>query len=127
MPPRRKKVDSRIRTLIENGVKTHQRSFFVLVGDRGRDQIPNLHYILHKCSVRRKTSALWCYKKDLGFSTHREKRRKEILKLQKRGELALCARAKTEGALMMQKGGTGRAINTRTSTVLTSSGSRDGD
>ena len=54
------------------------------------------------------------------------------LKLQKRGELALCARAKTEGALMMQKGGTGRAINTRTSTVLTStfyeiSGSRDGD
>jgi hypothetical protein len=34
----RKKVDQRIRTLVENGVKLHQRSMFVIVGDRGRDQ-----------------------------------------------------------------------------------------
>ena len=33
----RKKVDQRIRTLVENGVKLHQRSMFVIVGDRGRD------------------------------------------------------------------------------------------
>jgi hypothetical protein len=31
----RKKVDERLRTLIENGVKTHQRSLLVLVGDHG--------------------------------------------------------------------------------------------
>lgn len=36
----RKKIDSRIRTLIENGVHTRQRSMFVIVGDRGRDQVP---------------------------------------------------------------------------------------
>ena len=34
----RKKVDQRIRTLVENCVKLHQRSMFVIVGDRGRDQ-----------------------------------------------------------------------------------------
>jgi hypothetical protein len=35
----RKKVDSRIRTLVENCVKTGQRSMFVIVGDKGRDQV----------------------------------------------------------------------------------------
>ena len=35
----RKKVDQRIRTLVENGVKLHQRSMFVIVGDKGRDQV----------------------------------------------------------------------------------------
>lgn len=35
----RKKVDSRIRTLVENGVKLNHRSLFVIVGDKGRDQV----------------------------------------------------------------------------------------
>lgn len=34
----RKKVDERIRTVIENGVKTRHRSMFVIVGDKSRDQ-----------------------------------------------------------------------------------------
>jgi len=34
----KKKVDQRIRTLVENNVKLRQRSVFVIVGDRGRDQ-----------------------------------------------------------------------------------------
>lgn len=34
-----KKVDSRIKTLIENGVALRQRSLFVVVGDKGRDQV----------------------------------------------------------------------------------------
>lgn len=32
----RKKVDDRVRTLIENSVKTHHRSLLVLVGDHGK-------------------------------------------------------------------------------------------
>lgn len=28
---------------------------------------------------------LWCYKKELGFSTHKQKRMKELQKLQKKG------------------------------------------
>ena len=34
-----KKVDGRIRTVIENGVAKKHRSLFVIVGDRGRDQV----------------------------------------------------------------------------------------
>lgn len=36
----RKKVDDRVRTLIENGVKTHHRSLLVLVGDHGEAPSP---------------------------------------------------------------------------------------
>lgn len=35
----KKQVDSRIRTLIENGVYNRHRSFFVIVGDHGKDQV----------------------------------------------------------------------------------------
>ena len=65
----RKKVDERVRTLIENGVKTRTRSLFVLVGDRGKDQVANLHYILAMAQVKARPSVLWCYSKELGFST----------------------------------------------------------
>jgi len=41
-----------------------------MIGDRGRDQIVNLHYILSKSVVKARPSVLWCYKKDLGFSSH---------------------------------------------------------
>jgi tRNA(Met) C34 N-acetyltransferase TmcA len=41
----------------------------VLVGDRGKDQVVNLHYILSKAQVKARPSVLWCYNKELGFST----------------------------------------------------------
>lgn len=41
-PMVRKKVDARVRTLIENGVKSNHRSTFVLVGDYGKDQASKL-------------------------------------------------------------------------------------
>lgn len=47
----RKKIDSRIRTLVDNCVKTGERSMFVIVGDKGRDQVVNLHYML-RCPQR---------------------------------------------------------------------------
>lgn len=81
----KKKVDSRIRTLIENGVAMHHRSFFVLIGDHARDQIVNLHYILSKSSVKSRPSILWCYKKDLGFTSHRQKRMRKMKKEIARG------------------------------------------
>jgi hypothetical protein len=64
----RKKVDSRIRTLVENCVKLRQRAMFVIIGDKGRDQVVNLHYMLSKASVKARPSVLWCYKKDLALS-----------------------------------------------------------
>lgn len=79
----RKKVDSRVRTLVENGAKTKTRSFFVIIGDRGRNQIVNLHYMFTKLNFR-KPPVLWCYKKDLGFSSHRKKRLNQVKKRMKK-------------------------------------------
>lgn len=81
----RKKVDSRVRTLVENGVKTKMRSLFVIVGDRGRDQVVNLHYMVTKIASK-KPSVLWCYKKDLGFSSHKKKRMKQVKRKMERGQ-----------------------------------------
>lgn len=64
-----KKVDNRLRILIENSIKKNTRSFIVIIGDRGKDQVANLHYILSKSQVKARPSVLWCYKKELGFST----------------------------------------------------------
>ncbi|GFR40676.1 hypothetical protein Agub_g1265, partial [Astrephomene gubernaculifera] len=83
----RKKVDGRIRTLIENCAKTRQRALLVLVGDKGRDQVVNLHYMLSKASVKARPSVLWCYKKDLHLSSHRKKRMRQIKKMAQRGLL----------------------------------------
>ncbi|KAG8821454.1 hypothetical protein FRC18_011309, partial [Serendipita sp. 400] len=66
----RRLLDPRLRILIENNVKNNHRSFIVLVGDRGRDRIPGLYYLLSHArdKLNSKRSVLWCYKKDLGFS-----------------------------------------------------------
>lgn len=65
----RKQLDPRIPALIANGVKANHRSFFVMVGDRGRDQVVNLHFLLSQTRVSSRPNVLWCYKKDLGFTT----------------------------------------------------------
>lgn len=44
----RKKVDNRIRVQIENGVALQHRSMFVIVGDRGRDQVM-FTFVLYCC------------------------------------------------------------------------------
>lgn len=81
----RKKLDERVRTLIERGVVRNERSMLVLVGDHGKDQVPNLFQLLTKTSVRSRPKVLWCYKKELGFSTHRQKRMKKIKKDKAKG------------------------------------------
>ena len=68
----RKKVDSRIRTLVENGVKLNERTLFVVVGDRAREQVVNLHYMLSKAVVKSRPNVLWCYKKELYLSSHKK-------------------------------------------------------
>ncbi|KAJ8518310.1 hypothetical protein ONZ45_g4592 [Pleurotus djamor] len=81
----RKQLDPRIQILIDNNVKKNHRSFIVLVGDKGRDQIVNLHYLLSQARVSARPSVLWCYKKDLGFTSHRKKREAKIKRDVKRG------------------------------------------
>jgi N-acetyltransferase 10 len=81
----RKRLDERVRTLIERGVVKGERSILVLVGDHGKDQVPNLHQILSKTTIGTRPNVLWCYKKELGFSTHRKKRIKKLKRDKARG------------------------------------------
>ncbi|XP_037495465.1 RNA cytidine acetyltransferase 1 isoform X2 [Jatropha curcas] len=83
----RKKVDDRIRTLIENGVKARHRSMFVIIGDKSRDQIVNLHYMLSKAVIKARPNVLWCYKEKLELSSHKKKRAKQVKQLMQRGLL----------------------------------------
>ncbi|KAH0452600.1 hypothetical protein IEQ34_019899 [Dendrobium chrysotoxum] len=83
----RKIVDSRIRTLIENGVKLRHRSMFVIIGDKYRNQIVNLHYMLSKAVVKSRPTVLWCYKQKLELSSHKKKRAKQVKKYMQRGLL----------------------------------------
>jgi len=71
--------------LIANCVKQNHRSFFVLVGDRGKDQIVTLHFLLAKARVTARPNVLWCYKKELGFTTHKKKRINQIKRQVARG------------------------------------------
>lgn len=80
-------MDERIRTLIENGVKTRHRSMFIIIGDKSRDQIVNLHHMLSKAVVKSRPNVLWCYKDKLELSSHKKKRAKQIKKLMQRGLL----------------------------------------
>ncbi|SCU85526.1 LADA_0D08064g1_1 [Lachancea dasiensis] len=82
----KKAIDSRIPSLIRNGAQTKQRSFFVIVGDRARNQLPNLHYLMMSADLKMNKSVLWAYKKKLlGFTSHRKKREAKIKKEIKRG------------------------------------------
>ncbi|OCH85192.1 DUF699-domain-containing protein [Obba rivulosa] len=81
----RKQLDPRLPILISNNVKKNHRSFVVLVGDKGRDQVVNLHFLLSQSRVSARPSVLWCYKKELGFTSHRKKREAKIKRDVKRG------------------------------------------
>ena len=58
----------------------------MVVGDRAKDVIVHLHYILSSVDIKQNKSVLWAYKKDLlGFTSHRKKRENKIRKEIKRG------------------------------------------
>jgi N-acetyltransferase 10 len=82
----KKAIDARIPSLIRNGVQEKQRSFFFIVGDKAKNQLPNLHYLMMSADLKMKKSVLWAYKKKLlGFTSHRQKRETKIKKDIKRG------------------------------------------
>lgn len=48
----KKAVDARIPALIRNGISEKKRSFFVVVGDKSKDIIVNLHYIMSSMDMK---------------------------------------------------------------------------
>lgn len=83
---KKKAIDSRIPALIRNGVQTNERSFIVMVGDRAKNQLPNLHFLMVSADLKANKLVLWAYKKKLlGFTSHKQKRENNIKKDIKRG------------------------------------------
>lgn len=80
-------MDERIRSMIQNGVNMKSRSLFIIIGDKARDQVVNLHYLLSKEAEKARPTVLWCYKKKLEISSHKNKRAKQVKKLMQRGLL----------------------------------------
>ncbi|KAH8582111.1 KRE33p like superfamily I ATPAse fused to an acetylase [Cryptosporidium sp. chipmunk genotype I] len=82
----KKLVDSRLKLLLEECREKRVRCMFMIVGDNSRYQICNLYYILSNIHSK-KPSILWCYKKELGFSSHKKVRQKQRNKKAKQGKL----------------------------------------
>mmetsp|Transcript_4051 Transcript_4051/g.16242 ORF Transcript_4051/g.16242 Transcript_4051/m.16242 type:complete len:264 (-) Transcript_4051:3184-3975(-) len=80
-----KRVDRRIQMMIEEGVRLELRSVFFVVGDCSKNQVVTLHHLLSNARVRTRPSVLWCYKRELGFSTHGKKRMRVMRRAKARG------------------------------------------
>ena len=81
----RKKVDARIQRIIENAQKKNQRGVFVIIGDRARDVVVNINFLLGKIGSQKSKRILWCYNKELGFSAQKKKKMKELTASMKAG------------------------------------------
>lgn len=56
---------------MRNGLQEKKRSFFVVVGDRSKDVIVNLHFLMSQFDIKQNKSVLWAYKnKLLGFTRY---------------------------------------------------------
>ena len=85
----RKKIDDKIQILLKNSISKNERSMFLIIGDKGRDQISNLHNFYSQLNPGKKLSILWCYKNELGFSNHARKKMKKIKKQMNKGVFEL--------------------------------------
>ena len=81
----RKKIDDKIQILLKNCISRNERAMFLIIGDKSRDQISNLHNFYSKLNPGKKLNILWCYKNELGFSNHARKKMKKIKKQMNRG------------------------------------------
>ena len=85
----RKKIDDKIQILLKNSISKNERSMLLIIGDKGRDQISNLHNFYSQINPGKKLNILWCYKNELGFSNHARKKMKKIKKQMNKGVFEL--------------------------------------
>ena len=78
-----KALDPRLRQLVERSSERGHRSLVVLVGDNSRNQLPLLHHLVTKSRLQR-PSVLWCFKKELGFTSNHHQGKKRMKAWQKK-------------------------------------------
>ncbi|KAG8346783.1 protein of unknown function (DUF1726) Helicase GNAT acetyltransferase 2 Possible tRNA binding domain [Trypanosoma vivax] len=84
----KRKLDDRIRHLIENAVYLRHRALLLLVGDRGKDQIVNLHQMVSHANHNAKVSVLWCMKKEPDFGSTSLKQQEKRARLEVKGGMS---------------------------------------
>jgi tRNA(Met) C34 N-acetyltransferase TmcA len=60
-----KKIDDKIQILLKNCMSRYERAIFLIIGDKSRDQISNLHNFYSKINPGKKLNILWCYDKSI--------------------------------------------------------------
>eukprot|EP00672_Neobodo_designis_P024476 CAMPEP_0174832144 /NCGR_PEP_ID=MMETSP1114-20130205/3509_1 /TAXON_ID=312471 /ORGANISM="Neobodo designis, Strain CCAP 1951/1" /LENGTH=1002 /DNA_ID=CAMNT_0016065999 /DNA_START=43 /DNA_END=3051 /DNA_ORIENTATION=- len=88
----KRKVDDRIKILIDDAVAQKHRSVVMLVGDRCKDQIVNLHTMVSRAQHSAKVNVLWCMKDEPLFSSTAKHR------LQKQGKAEVRSGMATEAS-----------------------------
>ncbi|VDO05719.1 unnamed protein product [Rodentolepis nana] len=79
------KLDNRIQRVLQNGVIQNHRTVLVIVGNKGQDQVSILYQLQTQIQRKGILKILWCYKKELSFSTHRKRNLKLLNKRRKAG------------------------------------------
>lgn len=84
----KRKVDDRIKTLIDDVAREKHRGLVLLVGDRAKDQIVTLHQMVSRATHNAKVSLLWCMKEDPDFGSTGRKQQERRARLEVKGGLA---------------------------------------
>eukprot|EP00331_Platyophrya_macrostoma_P004230 CAMPEP_0176422884 /NCGR_PEP_ID=MMETSP0127-20121128/9978_1 /TAXON_ID=938130 /ORGANISM="Platyophrya macrostoma, Strain WH" /LENGTH=1044 /DNA_ID=CAMNT_0017803777 /DNA_START=105 /DNA_END=3239 /DNA_ORIENTATION=+ len=84
----KRKVDDRIKFIIENAAEKKHRGILLLVGDRAKDQIVNLHHLVSRANHSAKVSMLWCMKREVDFGSTGKKRQEKVARLEVKGGMS---------------------------------------
>lgn len=78
------KIPDEILSLMDNAILNNHRLMINIVGSNGHERIPDLKKLLDK-KIKGNAKVLWCYHSKLPISSNREKRKRDLNKLQKSG------------------------------------------
>ncbi len=74
----RRKIDDRVKVLLEDCNRKKHRSIFLLLGDRSKDQITSVHAMLSHANHTSRVNVVWCMKNEpLFISTAKSKLRRQ--------------------------------------------------
>nr|CAJ2470646.1 unnamed protein product [Leishmania braziliensis] len=84
----KRKVDDRVKTLIDDVAHHKHRGLILLVGDRAKDQVVNLHLMVSRANHNAKVNILWCMRKDPDFGSTGKKQQEKRARLEVKGGLS---------------------------------------
>lgn len=84
----KRKVDDRIKLLIDDVARNKHRGLFLVVGDRAKDQVVNLHSMVSHANHNAKVNVLWCMKDELDFGSTSRKRQEKRARQEVKGGLS---------------------------------------